>query len=62
MNTIPPYNDDDRQLEDEIRTREKSRDLGDDDHAPGTRVPVPRKPKRPEATALPEPDEDEVSS
>ena len=31
MKTIPPYNDDDRELEEDIRTFEKSRDIDDDD-------------------------------
>ena len=49
-------------VEEEIRTLAKSRD-SDDDRATGTRVPMPRKPNRPDAAiALPEPDEDERNS
>jgi hypothetical protein len=59
VKTIPPYNDEDRELEREIRTFEKSRDI-DDDRAAGTRVPMPRKPNKPGgAIALPEPHEDQ---
>ena len=62
MKTIPPYNDDDRELEEDIRTFEKSRDI-DDDRAASTRVPRPRKPNPHDAAiALPEPDEDEGNS
>ena len=62
MNIIPPYNDEDRELEEEINAREESRGF-DDDGAAGTRVPRPCKPNRLDAaTALPEPDEDEGSS
>ena len=62
MKTIPPYNDEDRQLEEEIRTLEKSRDI-DDELAAGTRVPMPRKPNRNDAAiALPQPDENEHDS
>jgi hypothetical protein len=58
-----PYNDEDRLLEEDIRTFEESRDIDDDDSAAGTRFPVPRKPNRNDAAiALPEPDEDERDS
>lgn len=60
MKTIPPYNDEDRELEEDIRTFEKYRDMDDDDRAAGTRAPMPRRPMRPDAAiAFPEPDEDE---
>ena len=63
MTTIPPYNDQDRELEEEIRTFEESRETDDDDRAAGTRVSMPRKPNRNDAAiALPEPDEDEGNS
>jgi hypothetical protein len=62
VKTIPPYNDQDRELEEEIRTSEESGEI-DDDRAAGTRVPLPRKPNRPGAAiALPEPDEDQGNS
>ena len=58
-----PYNDEDRLLEEEIRTFEESRDMDDGDFAAGARFPVPRKPNRNDAAiALPEPDEDERDS
>jgi hypothetical protein len=59
---LPPYNDDDRAIEEEIRIVEESRDIdGDDgDRATGTRVLRPRNPNRLDAAiALPEPDADE---
>ena len=60
MTTIPPYNDEDRELEEEIRAFEKTRDSDDDDRAAGTRVPMPRKPNLHDAAiALPEPDDDD---
>ena len=63
MKTIPPYNAEDRELEEEIRTLERSHDIDDDDRAAGTRAPIPRKPNRPDAaSALPEPEEDEGTS
>jgi hypothetical protein len=63
VKTIPPYNDEDRELEEEIRTFEKFRDIDDDDRAAGTRVPIPRKPNPQDAAiALPELDEDEGNS
>jgi hypothetical protein len=63
VKTIPPYNDEDRELEEEIRTFEESRDTDDDDRAAGTRVPMPRNPNRDDAAmALPERDEDEGNS